>query len=99
MQPESPPAPVPACEGAAFEIRVKGHLDEKWSEWLEGLEARLEADGEMVLCGCIVDQAALMGILSKLNRLNLALVSVHQVNPLGKCQASTGDTNAHITTV
>lgn len=63
-----------------FEIHVKGHLNSKWSDWLEGLEVKLLDNGEMILSGTIVDQAALMGILNKLNRLNLTLLSVSEVN-------------------
>ena len=62
-----------------YEIRVKGHLSGEWSEWLEGMELRLVEDGETVLAGKIEDQSALMGILNKLNRLNLTLVSIKQV--------------------
>jgi hypothetical protein len=62
-----------------FEIRVKGHLDESWSDWLEGLEVKLLENGEMKLFGHIGDQAALMGILNKLYGLNLALLSVSKV--------------------
>ncbi len=65
--------------GAFFEIRVKGQLNSHWSEWLEGLEVKLLENGEMILYGPIVDQAALMGVLNKLNRLNLAMLSVNEV--------------------
>jgi hypothetical protein len=68
------------CGGGFFEIRVRGHLDSKWSDWLEGLEVKLLDNGEMILSGVLVDQAALMGVLNKLNRLNLTLLSVSQVN-------------------
>jgi hypothetical protein len=64
----------------SYEIHVKGHLDESWSEWLEGLEVKLLDNGEMILFGHIGDQAALMGILNKLYRLNLTLLSVSEVN-------------------
>jgi hypothetical protein len=63
-----------------FEIHVKGQLDESWSDWLEGLEMKLLDNGEMILFGHVGDQAALMGILNKLYRLNLALLSVNEVN-------------------
>jgi hypothetical protein len=63
-----------------FEIRVKGHLDESWSDWLEGLEVTLLENGEMILSGYIGDQAALMGILNRLYGLNLTLLSVSKVN-------------------
>ena len=65
--------------GSWFEIRVKGHLDESWSDWLEGLEVKLLDNGEMILLGRIADQAALMGILNQLYGLNLALLSVSEV--------------------
>ena len=57
--------------GRVYEIHVKGHLNSQWSDWLEGLEVKLLDNGEMILFGPIVDQAALMGVLNKLNRLNL----------------------------
>jgi hypothetical protein len=63
-----------------FEIRVKGQLDESWSDWLEGLEAKFLNNGEMMLSGHIEDQAALMGILNKLYRLNLTILSVIEIN-------------------
>ena len=66
--------------GGFFEIHVKGHLDDSWSDWLEGLDVKLLDNGEMILFGHIGDQAALMGILNKLYRLNLALLSVGEVN-------------------
>jgi hypothetical protein len=62
--------------GRLFEIRIKGHLNDQWSEWLDGLDMKPCDNGEMILTGVIVDQAALLGILNKLNRLNLALLSV-----------------------
>jgi hypothetical protein len=65
-----------------FEIHVRGHLDSKWSDWLEGLEIKLLDNGEMLLSGMIIDQAALMGVLNKLNGLNLTLLSVSQVNQM-----------------
>jgi hypothetical protein len=62
-----------------FEIHVKGHLDDSWSDWLDGLDIMLSDDGEMILSGHIQDQAALMGILNKLYNLNLTLLSVREV--------------------
>jgi hypothetical protein len=73
--------PSSLSSGAGFyEIHVKGHLNDKWSDWLEGLEIERLDNGEMILIGPIVDQAALIGILNKLSRLNLALLSVNEVN-------------------
>ncbi|MGZ6347625.1 MAG: hypothetical protein ACXWNC_08700 [Anaerolineales bacterium] len=63
-----------------FEIHVKGQLDESWSDWLDGMEVKLSDNGEMILFGHIEDQAALMGILNKLYRLNLTLLSVSKAS-------------------
>ena len=63
-----------------YEIHVKGHLDNSWSDWLGGLEIELVNDGEMILTGYIEDQAALMGILSKLYNLNLAVLSLSKTS-------------------
>ena len=68
------------AHGGIFEIHVKGHLDDSWTDWLDDLEMKLLDNGEMILLGCIGDQAALMGILNKLYRLNLTLLSVGKVN-------------------
>jgi hypothetical protein len=70
------PSPL---EGRNYEIHVAGQLDSRWSEWLEGLEVRLLENGEMILSGPILDQAALLGILNKLSRLNLTLLSVNKI--------------------
>jgi hypothetical protein len=67
-------------QGETYEIHIKGHLDESWSDWLEGMEVKLLENGEMILFGHIGDQAALMGVLNKLYRLNLTLLSVGKVN-------------------
>ncbi len=63
-------------EGNWYEIRVRGHLGQDWSDWFEGLTFTPLENGEMLLSGRIVDQAALIGVLIQLNRLNLALISV-----------------------
>jgi hypothetical protein len=63
-----------------MEIRVKGQLDDQWRDWFENMELKLLENGEMILSGAISDQAALMGILNKLNRLNLKLLSVNEVS-------------------
>ncbi len=65
--------------GGFFEIHIKGHLNDSWSDWLEDLEVKLLDNGEMILSGSIRDQAALMGILNKLYGLNLTLLSVNEV--------------------
>ncbi len=76
---ESQTAFSTGAQGAFFEIHVKGHLDESWSDWLEGLDVTLLQNGEMILCGHIGDQAALLGTLNKLYGLNLTLLSLSKV--------------------
>jgi hypothetical protein len=62
-----------------YEIRVKGHLGRDWADWFDGLELEPLEDGQMLLAGRILDQAALIGVLIRLNRLNLALLSLRSV--------------------
>jgi hypothetical protein len=69
-----------STHGGFFEIHIKGHLDESWSDWLEGLEVKLLDNGETMLSGHIRDQAALMGILNRLYSLNLVILSMNEVN-------------------
>ena len=59
-----------------YEIRVCGHLTDRWSEWFGGLAIRNEPDGETTLRGPVSDQAALLGVLNKVCALNLVLISV-----------------------
>lgn len=62
-----------------YEIRVEGHLTERWTEWFEGLTIQNEPDGETTLCGSFVDQAALLGMLTNIHSLNLSLISVNRM--------------------
>ena len=59
-------------------IRIKGHLDPSWQEYLEGLEIVQDADGTTRLCGTLQDQSALYGVLNMINRLNLSLLSLER---------------------
>lgn len=72
--------PATAAQTDFYEIRVKGQLDESWSDWLEGLDVTLLENGEMILSGQIGDQAALLGTLNKLYGLNLTLLSLTNLN-------------------
>ncbi|HWS80688.1 MAG TPA: hypothetical protein VN178_06645 [Rubrobacter sp.] len=63
-----------------YEIRVKGHLDPRWSEWFDGLRITNEPHGEALLSGNVADQAALHGVLAKVRDLNLQLISVTSVD-------------------
>ncbi len=68
-----------------YEIRVEGHLTDRWSVWFEGLAIRNEPDGETTLAGAISDQAALFGVLNKIQALNLTLISVSR-SPIEKSE-------------
>ncbi|MEI2609145.1 MAG: hypothetical protein V9G20_11010 [Candidatus Promineifilaceae bacterium] len=69
-----------------YQIRVKGHLNSQWTEWFEGLAVTLEEDGDTLLTGPVVDQAALHGLLKKVRDLGLPLVSVVQIQGLDSHQ-------------
>jgi hypothetical protein len=64
-----------------YEIRLKGQLDDRWSDWFGGLTITLEEDGETLISGPVVDQAALYGLLKKVRDLGLPLVSIVPVEP------------------
>jgi hypothetical protein len=72
--------PATGAQTDFYEIRVKGQLDQSWSDWLEGLEVKLLDNGEMILSGYVGDQAALMGTLNKIYGLNLTLLSLNKIN-------------------
>ena len=62
------------------EIRIQGHLDERWTDWLQGLKFTYESDGTTTLTGPLADQAALHGVLTKIRDLALPIVSVRRVD-------------------
>jgi hypothetical protein len=64
-----------------YQIRLKGHLGSQWTDWFGGLTIMLEEDGDTLLTGPVVDQAALHGLLKKVRDLGLPLVSVSPVEP------------------
>lgn len=66
---------------SVYEIRVKGHLGGRWSEWFDGMEITNLENGEALLSGEIADQAALHGVLAKVRDLGLPLVAVRGVGP------------------
>ena len=64
-----------------YQIRVKGHLGREWSDWFAGLSITLQDNGETLLTGPVVDQAALYGLLRKVRDLGMPLLSVNRVYP------------------
>ena len=59
-----------------YRIRVGGHLDDRWSDWLGGLAVQRQEDGTTLLVGPVVDQAALHGVIIRIRDLGLPLLSV-----------------------
>ncbi len=68
----------------SYEIRLKGHLDDRWAEWFEGLTITLEDNGNTLLSGAVADQATLHGILKKVRDFGLTLISVNPASPGNK---------------
>ncbi len=62
-----------------YRFRVKGHLNDRWSDWLGGLAVQRQEDGTTLLVGPVVDQAALHGVLNRIRDLGLPLLSVRRV--------------------
>ena len=78
---KTPTLPEHDNESGLYEIRLKGHLDERWADRFEGLTITLEEDGNTLLTGPVVDQAALHGLLKRVRDLGMPLLSVNFVNP------------------
>ena len=77
-EPKTKPAPD---QPMVYQIKIKGHLGREWTDWFEGLTITLEEDGNTLLTGPVVDQAALHGLLKKVRDLGMPLVSVSPVEP------------------
>jgi hypothetical protein len=61
-----------------YQIRVKGSLDHKWSDWFDGLTITPLSNGETLLAGPVADQAALHGLLNKIRDMGLPLLGLRQ---------------------
>ncbi|MGB5047500.1 MAG: hypothetical protein WBO46_01085 [Caldilineaceae bacterium] len=98
MSYELEPRPT-ASQPVAYQIRLKGHLGAEWTDWFDGLTITLEEDGDTLLTGPVVDQAALHGLLKKVRDLGMPLVSVCPVEhgpstTLGTGQADVSNVNS-----
>ena len=68
-------------EPTVYQIRIKGHLGHHWADWFDGMALTLADNGETLLTGSVVDQAALHGLLKKVRDLGVPLLSVISVQP------------------
>lgn len=68
-------------EPGRYEIRIRGRLDRRWSDWFDGFTITCGEDGDSLLTGPVVDQAALHGMLTKIRDLGVPLLSVRLVEP------------------
>ena len=66
-------------EPGYYEIRIMGHLDDRWADWFEGMTITLETNGETRLTGPVADQSALYGLLRKVRDLGVRLISVNRI--------------------
>jgi hypothetical protein len=73
-----------------YQIRLKCHLGSQWTDWFGGLTLTLEEDGDTLLTGPVVDQAALHGVLKKVRDLGLPLISINPVEPAPSTPLGTG---------
>ena len=69
--------PMDSSQPKIYQIRIKDHLSREWTDWFEGLTITLEDNGDTLLTGPVMDQAALYGLLKKVHVLGMALVSVN----------------------
>ena len=69
-----------------YQIRIQGQFGHEWTDWFGGLTIRLTDNGETLLTGPVVDQAALHGLLRKVRDLGMPLLSVSRVEP-GQAEA------------
>jgi hypothetical protein len=77
-----------------YQIRIKGHLGREWTDWFGGMTITLEDNGDTLLTGPVVDQAALHGLLKKVRDLGMPLVSVSPVEPGPPTTLGTGQADA-----
>ncbi len=66
---------------SVYQIRIKGHLSPQWTDWFEGVSITLEDNGNTLLTGRVVDQAALHGLIKKVRDLGMPLLSVNRIEP------------------
>lgn len=89
MMADDPKQVTQPTQPMVVEIRIEGHLDGQWTDWLGGLTITLEENGDTLLTGTVPDQAALFGLLRRVRDLGMQLICVNRVGT-GKQGRSTG---------
>ena len=72
---------IEASQPMIYQVRIKGHLGRQWTEWLGGMTITPEENGDTLLTGPVVDQAALYGLLRKVRDVGMPLLSVNHFEP------------------
>lgn len=70
---------VDPSQPTIYQIRIKGHLGSQWTDWFWGLAITLENNGDTILTGPVIDQAALHSLLRKVRDLGMPLISINCV--------------------
>ena len=73
-------APPDPDQSMVYQFRIKGHLGRGWTDWFGGLTITLDDNGDTLLTGAVVDQAALHGLLRRVRDLGMPLLSVMRLN-------------------
>lgn len=68
-----------AGQPIVYQIRIAGHLNPRWTDWFGGMSITLLAEGDTLLTGPVLDQAALYGLLRKVRNLGMPLMSVNRI--------------------
>jgi hypothetical protein len=74
------PRPGQRPDGGRYEIRITGHLEDRWADWFDGMTLDRRDDGTTVITGDVVDQSALHGLIQRVRDLGLPLVSVSRID-------------------
>jgi len=70
-----------ADQPTVYQIRIKGHLGQQWENWFGDVIITLEDNGDTLITGPLVDQAALYGLLKRVHDLGMSLLSVNRIEP------------------
>jgi hypothetical protein len=72
---------LPKSQAPIYEIRLKGQLEPRWASVFDRMTITLDEQGDTLLRGPVVDQAALHGLLKRARDLGMPLLSVNLIEP------------------